>query len=192
MLLAGHETTANALAWGLWLLAGHPEVADRVAAELATECPTGPVDLAALERMPVLRATIREILRLYPPVWLLARRSVNTDQLGDFTVPPETVVFFSPWVLHRDPTVWPDPERFDPQRFVDDYRSSQRPPCSFLPFSTGARKCIGDRFAEAELGVVLAWLLRRYRVQRAGPRPGFAASVTPGPDGPVPVVFSER
>lgn len=191
-LLAGHETTANALAWALWLLAGHPHIAEKVATEVLEVVPEGPVDLPTLEKLPYLRATIREVLRLYPPVWLLARRNEAADTLGGFDLPPETVVFFSPWVLHRDPDVWPDPERFEPQRFVDDYRSSSRPSCAYLPFSLGARKCIGDRFAEAEMGVVLAHLLRKYTVTRDGEAPGLAASVTLAPDGGAPVRFHAR
>ncbi len=191
-LLAGHETTANALAWAFWLLAGHAEVREKVAAELDAVVPEGPIDLPTIDKLPYLRATVREVLRLYPPVWLLARRSVESDQFGDYTVPAGTVVFFSPWVLHRDPTVWPNPEDFEPQRFVDDYRSRERPACSYLPFSTGARKCIGDRFAEAEMAVVLGWILRRFTVERTGPPPGFSASVTLGPAGGVPVRFLPR
>jgi len=192
-LLAGHETTANGLAWALWLLAGHPEVADAVAAEVRAHTPEGALGLSEIGELPLLQATIRETLRLYPPVWLMARRSVESCELGGFSVPADTVVFFSPWLLHRDPSVWPDPERFDPSRFTDADTVKARPAGSYMPFSAGSRKCIGDRFAEAEMAVVLGQLLRRFELRRAdGHDPGRRPSVTLGPEHGTPIVLTRR
>ncbi len=192
-LLAGHETTANGLAWGLWLLADNPAVVDRIAAELAAESPEGPIDLDTLARLPVLRATVREILRLYPPIWLMARKAVNDDVLDGFHVPAGTVCFFSPWLIQRDPAWWPDPLRFSPDRFLDEAVAKARPPGAWLPFSSGARKCIGDRFAEAEMAVVLGQLLRHHTLRRApGHTPGQRASVALGPEHGVKLLLARR
>jgi cytochrome P450 len=180
MLLAGHETTANALAWTLWLLGKHPEIAAAAAAEVDAVCPSGPVGFGILPELPLLRRIFLESIRVYPPVWLIAREAVEDDVLGGFRVHAGTWVFLSPYVQHRHPGLWPDPDRFDPDRFLPD-ASAGRAPGVYIPFSTGARKCIGDRFAEAEALVVLVHMLRRFRVElepRSVPTPEIVASVT--------------
>lgn len=178
MLLAGHETTANALAWTLWLLGQHPELAAAATDEVDAVVPTGPVRFEVLPQLPVLRRFLLESLRLFPPVWLVAREAVEDDVLGGFRVRAGTWVFLSPYVQHHHPGLWPDPERFDPDRFLPE-STGGRPPGAYIPFSTGARKCIGDRFAEAEALVVLVHMLRRFRVEiEPGPIPEMVASVT--------------
>ncbi|MCB9549066.1 MAG: cytochrome P450 [Myxococcales bacterium] len=161
MMLAGHETTANALAWTLSLLADHPDVQARAAAEAAAATPDdGPADLG---KVPYLKQIFQEALRLYPPVWLLARYAVGEDTLAGASIPPGAYLFLSPWAIHRSPTHWPEPERFDPDRFAPD-----RPPPDrsvYLPFSRGRRQCIGDRFAEMEALLVLAALLKGFRFE---------------------------
>ncbi len=193
MLLAGHETTANALSWGMWLLAEAPEVAAKAADEVRGVCPAGPIGFAELAELPYLRATVKEVLRLYPPVWLLARRAVEDDVIEGFHVPAGRVVFFAPWLLHRDERHWPDPETLDPMRFVDEAVMKARPSAAYLPFSSGARKCIGDRFAEAEIAVVLGHVLRDWTLARkADHEPGHRASVALGPLDGVPVHVRPR
>lgn len=180
MLLAGHETTANAMAWTLWLLGKHPEVAAAAAAEVDAVCPSGPVSFELLPQLPLLRRVFLESIRVYPPVWLIAREAVEDDVVGGFRVRAGTWVFLSPYVQHRHPGLWPDPDRFDPDRFLPD-ASERRSAGAYIPFSTGARKCIGDRFAEAEALVLLVHLLRRFRIElepRSVPPPDIVASVT--------------
>lgn len=193
MLSAGHETTANGLAWATWLLAAAPDEQDRLYAELMAVCPEGPVTLATLASLPRLQATVREVLRLYPPVWLLARKAIEDDVIDGVVVPAGTIVFFGPWLVHRDPAIWTDPERFDPGRFLAGGDHERAPKGAWFPFSLGARKCIGDRFAEAEMAVVLAHLLRRVRLERvAGHEPGRRASVAVGPANGVQIHVTPR
>lgn len=193
MLLAGHETTANGLAWGFWLLAEEPALVEELAEELARVCPEGPVDFPALAELPLLRGTVREILRIHPPIWLMARRSIEDDVLGGVFVPAGTVCFYSPLLIQRDPALFEEPEHFDPGRFTDAARFKALPPGAYTPFSTGARKCIGDRFAEAEMAVVLAHVLRRCRLEREpGHDPGQRPSVALGPAHGVRVRLTRR
>lgn len=192
MLLAGHETTANALAWTLWLLGRHPDIAAAAAAEVDAVAPDGPLTFEMLPRFPVLRRVFLESIRIYPPVWLIAREAVEDDVLGGFRVRAGTWVFLSPYVQHHHPRLWPDPGRFDPDRFLPE-RASGRDPGVYIPFSTGARKCIGDRFAEAEAIVILAHMLRRFRVELPpGPPPDMVASVTLRPKQGVPARLVPR
>lgn len=165
MLLAGHETTANALSWTLHLLGEHPDVAERVGAEvdavLGGRLPTYG-DLKALQ---YTTQVFKEAIRLYPPVWILGRRNVTEDEIGGFTIQPGDYVFFSQWAMHRHPDHWVDPDRFDPDRFAPDQPAPNR--FVYFPFSRGRRQCIGDRFAEMEGGLLLAVMASRYRFESA-------------------------
>jgi cytochrome P450 len=151
MLMAGHETTAKALGWTLYLLERHPEVAARLDAELARE------------ELPELGLhVVRESLRLYPPVWLISRTAVADDLLGGYRVPAGTLVCVSPYLLHRHPAYWEEPERFAPDRFATD---GGRPEFAYLPFSGGPRRCIGERLALYEALIVLAVLRREVELR---------------------------
>jgi cytochrome P450 len=193
MLLAGHETTANALAWTTWLLGTHPDIAAAAAAEVDAVAPEGPVGFDVLPQLGLLRRVFLESIRVYPPVWLVARQAVEDDVLAGHRVPAGTWVFLSPYVQHHHPEHWPEPARFDPDRFLPE-ASTGRVPGAYIPFSTGARKCIGDRFAEAEALVVLAHLLRRFRIvlDDPGTPPGKVASVTLRPRGGLPARLVPR
>ncbi len=162
MLLAGHETTANGLSWTLHLLAQYPDAARRVEAELdrvlAGRLPTA-ADYGALT---FTHQVVQESLRLYPPVWLLARRAMADDVLSGYHVPRGSLVFMSQYAIHRDPRLWSDPEGFDPDRFAPDAPAPGR--FAYFPFSRGQRQCIGDHFAQMEMVLVLATLLQRYRL----------------------------
>ncbi len=180
MLLAGHETTANALSWCMYLLAQHPEICAALTQEIQAAVPEGPFSLDLLAKLPLLQATLRESLRLYPPIWLFARRSIEPDTLDGIEIPGKTIVFFSPWLLQRHPEYWPEPLAFRPERFLQT--PAGRAPPAYLPFSLGARKCIGDRFAEAEMGIILGHFLRRFApVAKPNHDPGIFASVTMSP-----------
>jgi cytochrome P450 len=162
IIMAGHETTAKSLTWTLYLLDRHPEAARAVHAEidevLAGRSPTV-ADLPGLRRC---RQAIEEAMRLYPPVWLISRRSVAADVLDGFDVPAGSLVCVSPWVLHRDPRYWDDPAAYRPDRFerAADHLSHQ-----YLPFGGGPRICVGRHFALVEATLVLAVILRELRME---------------------------
>lgn len=164
MVVAGHETTAVALGWILWLLSTHPLVLEQVEAELEAVLGDRPITLDDTRALPVLTRTIQEVLRLYPAVWALAREAKEPDELCGYPIAAGTRVFFSPFAVHRHPKHWENPEGFDPDRFLPE-RSEGRAKFAYFPFSGGQRKCIGDQFTMLELVTVLATVLREYRFE---------------------------
>jgi cytochrome P450 len=160
VVLAGHETTANALTWTWYLLAKNAEVAERVREEvlhvLGDRSPQ-PADLPALQ---TVTHVVQEALRLYPPAWAFERQAVEDDVVLGFDVPKGTIVGISPYLLHRGRSWWDSPELFDPDRFSAD-RSSGRPRYAYLPFGGGPRVCIGASFAMMEAQIVVAMVARR-------------------------------
>ena len=163
LLLAGHETTAVALSWTLYLLARHPEVAERLQAELATALAGRTPTIDDLPALPYTRMVIDEALRLYPPAWAIMRRAIDDDELGPYHIPARTNVFISPWAIHRHPGYWEQPEVFDPERF-SPARAAGRPHFAYLPFGGGPRLCIGNTFALTEAQLILATIAQRYEL----------------------------
>ena len=156
--LAGHETSASALAWTLYLLATHPDWQDRAAAEAAVMTP----DFGALSRLRVTRDIFREALRLYPPVPMMVRQSTRPEVFRGRAVRPGAQVVLSPWHLHRQERLWDNPDGFDPARWnTDNGRTCMRE--AYIPFSTGPRVCTGAGFAMVEGVVLLALLLKSFR-----------------------------
>ncbi|SDM44403.1 pentalenene oxygenase [Streptomyces sp. cf386] len=166
--IGGTETMAGLLSWTLHLLTGHPREYERLEAELSAVLGDGPVTHQDLRRLEHMKRVLNESLRLHPPVWLLSRVTLVDTELGGHRLPAGAGVLFSPYSLHRDPAVFAEPERFDPDRWLDA-RVERRQREAFLPFGAGARRCIGDAFGLAEAQVALAVLLRRWRVR---PLPG--------------------
>jgi cytochrome P450 len=159
LFVAGHETTANGLAWSLYLLARHPQVYAR--ARAAVDSLGGrAATLADLDRLEFLGRVFKEALRLYPPVYLFARISCAEVTVGGYRIPERTAVTLSPWIVQRNPELWPDPTRFDPERFTPAAEAA-RPSDAWIPFSDGPRVCIGAHFAQLEAPLVLATLLQR-------------------------------
>ena len=192
MILAGHETTAVALFWSLFVAARRPEwqselAAEALAADLSPESASD-----AIDRLPKLRAHVDETLRLYPPAFLITREAKGADTVGGHPVAAGTVVSVSPFVLHRHLKLWTDPDRFDPTRFLPGATPPSR--YSYMPFGAGPRICVGARFALTEAVIVMARLLARYRVELAAgsehvlPR----AIVTTQPDRPVRFILRRR
>ncbi|PFG39747.1 cytochrome P450 [Georgenia soli] len=170
MLLAGHETTANALAFAGHLLAAYPQVQDRVAAEVQDVTGTGRgPSVDDLERLPLTRAVLAEALRLFPPSWAIGRQARVATQLGRVEIPPGTVLLASQWVVHRDPRWWQDPRSFAPDRFLGP--GGERPRFAYFPFGGGTRQCIGEQFAWTEGILTLATILARWRLRPVPDRP---------------------
>lgn len=160
MVAAGHETTAAALAWTFMFLGQHPRVAEQVQQEaFAASDSDGGVDLDALD---LTTRVLKESMRLRPPVWVIERMPIFDDELGGARIPAGCAVAVSSYVLHRDPKVWPNPEGFDPRRFLPEAEAS-RPRYTYLPFGAGPRVCIGGAFAMTEAKLILAMVMREWR-----------------------------
>ena len=175
LFLAGHETTANALAWTWHLLALHPQVEAALHAELDAVLPNRPPTADDLPRLATTRAVLAESMRLYPPAWAIGRQPLEPFAVGGFRVRAGVVVLMSPWVVHRDPRWWPDPERFDPGRWTPD-AEARLPRFAYFPFGGGPRKCIGEGFAWTEGILVLAAIARRWKLRHA---PGATVGMQP-------------
>ena len=175
LIVAGHETTALALFWSLYLLACTPEMQARVAAEAAGADLSPEAVAATLPRLHVTAAVVNEALRLFPPAFTVVRQARAADEAGGIAIARGSVVMIAPWVLHRHRRLWRDADAFVPERFLPD--APPPPRFAFLPFGAGPRVCIGAQFALAEATLVLATVLRAFRVTRAGTRPVLPAPV---------------
>jgi cytochrome P450 len=164
IFMAGHETTSQALSWTWYLLAQHPAVErklhDELAAVLGGRAPRYE-DIADLR---YARMVIEESMRLYPPAHTLGRQPIAADEVLGHRIPPGAEVLILPWLLHRKPLLWDDPERFDPERFAPE-RAASRPRFAYVPFGAGPRICIGAAFAMTEAVLILATIAQRYRLR---------------------------
>jgi cytochrome P450 len=189
-IAAGHETTANLLTWALFLLSQSPEWSERVAAEGEHEFAAAPDGLA--DRLIVTRAVLEETARLYPPIAAISRVATGADQLAGARVKRGTMVVIAPYVLHRHRLLWTDPEVFDPERFLGERRSTHDR-FAYIPFGAGARTCIGSAFALQEATLVLAAIVRNFRLKLApGQRVWPTLRVTLRPEGGLPMLIAAR
>jgi cytochrome P450 len=163
VFLAGHETTAIGLTFTLWLIARHPVVEQELRSEWRAILGDRPVTAAEIPRLEYTRAVLNESLRLYPPAWFIGREAVVDCTIGDFTITKGTTIFLVPYVVQRDGRFFPEPERFDPGRWVND-AASKPPRYAYFPFGAGPRSCIGAGFATLEMATVLPTILRRFRL----------------------------
>lgn len=162
-LAAGHETTANALAFAFYLFSTHATASTPLLEELATELGKRDVGLDDLPRLPTLDRFTRESLRLYPPAWIIGRRAVADDTMGRFPLPARSFVIASQWVMHRMPRYWPAPLAFLPDRWLPPEQGGQTiVPYTYFPFGGGPRTCIGMPFAQQELRLILARILQHF------------------------------
>ena len=159
LMLAGHDTTAAALDWLFWLLAKHPDAADRCRLEIQQTCGDRPVEFSDLPKLTWLNAVIRESLRLYPPaIGVFLRKATQDVRIGDVDVPKGALISLSSLVTHRDARWFPEPDRFDPERFLPS-RAGSIPQYAWFPFGAGPRSCIGLHFAMMEMSLIVArWL----------------------------------
>jgi cytochrome P450 len=170
LMIAGHETTANALSWLWYLLDRHPDEQERLRAELVVAPGGRAPTVNDLPQLPRLKAVIQETLRLYPPVWMFDRRALGPDNLAGTKVARGDLVIFCPYAIHRLPELWSDPEAFRPARF-EPGREEQKNKFAYLPFSAGPRTCIGNSFAMIESQIIVGTLLSRFRARLADPTP---------------------
>ena len=161
LFLAGHETTALALTYALYLLATHPDTQARLADEVARVLGGRSPGLADLEKLTLTEAVVLESMRLYPPAWGFAREALTPVEIGGFAFPRGAEFVMSPWVVHRDPRNFEDPDAFKPERWQNDLQR-RLPRFAYLPFGGGPRVCIGNRFAMMEAKLVLASAVQRF------------------------------
>jgi cytochrome P450 len=194
LFLAGHETTANALSWSIYLLAQNPEAEEKLVAELrevlAGRAPTA-------DDLPRLRYTelaLKEAMRLYPPAWGVGRMAKEEFEVEGYRLPKGTNVFVFQWVTHRDARFFPEPERFRPERWQDDpVRSGKLPRFAYFPFGGGPRVCIGAGFAMMEATLLLAAIMQRFHFELApGHRVETLPSVTLRPKRGIHVILHQR
>jgi cytochrome P450 len=188
-VMAGHETTAQALTWTWHLLARHPQVRSQLEHELTHVLAERTATAADVPNLPYTQAVFREALRLYPPVWALARIATRPYTLGEYRVPSGGTVIMSQWVVHRAAEHFADPLVFGPQRWLDDPAPQ---PGTYFPFATGPRVCIGERFALLEGTLVLATLARHWHVEPLTAEPRIDARFTLRPRGGLPAVTHAR
>jgi len=177
LLMAGHDTTANGLAWCFYLLARDPAATARLHEEVDRVLGDRDADVADVPRLRWTNAVFQEALRIYPPVWTVGRRPLEPRPLSDYWLPADAMVMMSPWVVHRDPRWWPEPERFAPQRWVEPDEAdagdplagsalaADRPRFVYFPFGGGPRQCIGNMFAQMEAVLALATICQTWRFE---------------------------
>jgi len=183
LFLAGHETTANALTWTWYLLSRHADVETRLHAELDQVLGDRPAKAEDMPRLTYTWRVLAEAMRLYPPAWVIGRRAIEDYEVAGYRMPKGSIVLVSQWVTHRDARFFPDPDRFDPDRWTDEARAA-RPRFAYFPFGAGPRICIGEHFAWLEGVLVLATLARRWRPRLApGHRVALQPSITLRPKG---------
>ena len=170
LFLAGHETTAVALTWTWYLLAQHPEATDRLNEELHSVLGGRLPDTEDVGRLPYTRMVLSESMRLYPPAYLTDRMTTKSWRVGDFEIPAGKYVFLCPYTMHRHPEYFPQPERFDPDRWTPE-KIAERPKFSYFPFGGGARVCIGEQFAWMEMVLVIATIAQKWKPTLANDRP---------------------
>ena len=181
-VVAGHETSANAIAWGVYLLALFPEMQSKIRDEVLSINPDKPIIFDDIQKMPLLRAHIKETLRLYPSAAFFARDAGETLTLGDVTFNKGDALFFPVYSLHRNAVLWEEPDAYRPERFMEE----TYPRGQFIPFGDGPRICIGAQYAETEIMVLIASVLRKINFSMTdAPIPRPVLTFTMRPDGPM-------
>ena len=169
IFMAGHETTAQALSWTFYLLSQHPDVERTLHDELVAVLAGRTARYEDLTHLRYARMIIEELMRLFPPAHIISRQPIADDEVLGHRIPAGSEVLILPWLLHRKPALWENPDRFDPERFAPE-RAAQRPRFAYVPFGAGPRICIGAAFAMAEAMIILATIAQRYRLRL---KPGF-------------------
>jgi cytochrome P450 len=164
IFLAGHETTANALMWTWYLLSGAPEVEATLHGEIDRALHGRLPSMRDLPALQCVERVVTEAMRLYPPAWIIGRRAIAPYQVGDYLAPARAILIASPYIMHRDPRFYADPERFDPDRWTPEFRAGL-PKFAYFPFGGGPRQCIGESFAWMELILLVATIAQQWRLR---------------------------
>jgi cytochrome P450 len=164
LLVAGHETSSNALSWLLYLLSSRPDCVERLREEFDSVLGEEPLTYAHVPKLEFAAQVVQEGLRLYPPFWMVDRMALSDDRVGDLPIPAGSTVVVFVYGVHHSPQLWNDPERFDPERFTKA-NEKLRAPCTWLPFGAGPRGCIGGNYAMLQILMILSVLLRKYEPQ---------------------------
>src|SRR6185437_10640978 len=170
LVVAGHETTASGLNWTWYLLSQHPDAEARLHAELDAVADDPSPGLPQMEQLAYTQQVVNEALRLYPPGWLLSRRTVQPDVLSGYEIPAGANVLLPLYLLHRHPRYWKDPDAFFPERFAPDH-DAERPRFAYMPFAAGPRHCIGETFALYEMLINLHRIARHFRIVHVPDKP---------------------
>jgi cytochrome P450 len=170
LFAAGHETTANAMVWTWLLLSQNSEAEQALHEELERELGGRPPTAADVPRLVYTRAVLAESMRMYSPAWIIGRQATESHRVGDWTIPGKSIVLMAQHIVHHDARWWPDPERFDPQRWLGD-QPPERPRYAYFPFGGGPRGCIGEAFAWLEVILLIATLAQRWRFRRVNQDP---------------------
>jgi cytochrome P450 len=166
IFLAGHETTANALTWTWYLLSMHPQVAAKLNNEVDRVLGGRTPTVEDLQNLVYTAMVIKEVMRLYPPAWVIGRESFSADEIAGYPIPAKSTVIFSPYVMHRHPTYWNNPAGFNPERFATE-NDKRQPHFTYFPFGGGPRLCIGNHFAMMEAQIILAMVVQHYELHLA-------------------------
>ena len=191
VFFAGHETTACLLSWTWYVLAGRPDIEERLLAELHGL--DGQVEASPsilVERLPYMQNVLNEVLRIYPPAYAFGRMAMRDTMVGMYPIKAGQTVVMSPWAMHRDPRFWDEPERFNPDRWQGGL-SSRLPKFTFFPFSSGPRRCVGSSFAMMEATIAVAAILPRFQLSDP-PIVDTAPSITLRPAGGMPMTVIAR
>jgi len=192
MLVAGHESTGTSLTWTLYLLSRYPSLMRQVEEEIDDVLGGRTPELQDLPNLKYLSMVLKEGLRLYPPFWMLTRTPLEDDELGGHRIPAGAILMFSSYVTHRRPDFWPNPEAFDPERFLPE-EIEKRPQFAYFPLGGGPRVCIGGRLAEMQSLLILGTVLQRYSLHAvAGRRVEPAAMLSLRPKGGLWMTLHER
>jgi cytochrome P450 len=185
LFFAGFETTARSLTWGWYQLTRNPHVQQQLEAEVDRVLSKRPPTVEDLHELTYTRMVVDEVLRVYTPTALLARQNVDEDEIGGYTIPAGSLVVMMPYCTHRDPTIWPDPEVFDPERFRPE-AIEERPKHAYIPFASGPRICLGNNFALMEMVLAYSMLTTRFRLEPLSDHPiGVEYRGTTQPDRPL-------
>jgi cytochrome P450 len=193
ILIAGFETTANLITWTFGLLSEHPEIEEKLHAEVDTALGGRLPTVEDFVSLPYTRKILTEVLRLYPPAWILHRRVGEEHEVGGYTLPVGASVLMFPYLVHRDPRWWPEPKRFDPDRWSDELERERQRSFQYLPFGAGPRMCIGEAFAWMEATVVTTTIAQRWRPRLVpGHRLEAEALFNLRPKGGMPMTLEAR
>jgi len=192
MIVAGHETSAITLTWVWYFMAKYPRVDQSVQDEIKSSNITGAPGFDDLEKIPYIKQVTEEALRIYPPVWLFTRKAIKADQLGPYTIPAGADIFLSPYYLHRNESFWNEPEVYRPERFSADEQKEQHK-FSYIPFSAGPRRCIGDFFATVEMQIHVGLMAQKFRFELLNDTvPELEASINMRAKDPIILKMSKR